>query len=97
MSLRDDLLAHAEVGDDPVTPAGQAAGHRPGLDAPGLVRDPEEPGPPVTEHSRSTSAANRSKSVVNWLPGSAQGARTCFTPCVGHCTRGTSATIEVVN
>ena len=35
--------------------------------------------------------AHRSKSAVNWALGSAQGTGICFTPWMGHATRGTSA------
>ena len=33
------------------------------------------------EHSRRKSMASRSKSRVNWLPGSAYGIAICLTPC----------------
>ena len=41
--------------------------------------------------------ASRSNSAVNCEPGSAHGTRSCLTPCVPHSTRGTSASIQVVN
>ena len=41
--------------------------------------------------------ANRSNRAVNCEPGSAHGTRSCLTPWEAQSTRGTSASIQVVN
>src|SRR5262245_21658444 len=48
-------------------------------------------------HSRIQSMARHSNSAVKRLPASAQGTRTCLTPCSGHAQRGTSASRMVWN
>ena len=86
------------LGDDLGRAAGQASGDGAGLDPPDLIPgDAEQVGGPLDRALPEQVEPEPLEEGGELAPGSAQGTGSCFTPWAGHATRGTAASIHVVN
>ena len=99
MALAKRLFIDADVGDRPRLFTCPAAYHRPAHYTPGLVPADRRnlaralDGTALPDQVDDQSLHQQREPTARFRPGT----RTCFTPCVGHCTRGISACRWVSN